>query len=635
MFMMGNKLSGSCAPLIKKAYKYEDTLWQQQRHRDGHLLRLWAEVFHVSAASGAVRWQQISEDLVPVNITCIQDQPECVFHITAYNSQVEKILDVRLIQPGTRLGQASECFVYWKDTATGDTWGLNFTSPLDAKQFRECCSPAFKLARRTTPPYSLRLNEPKKRVAAGKEGKRKPQSTPSSPRRSGYGPEELQCTCMTAEVLHRQRNGRVRYQATTLPSRIIRQDSGGTQSSYGSGQVEVKSAQGAHQRVQQSQAINYRAATSGAQYARTQYAQSGRREQTRSLDSQIYEQRRRLEQQQAAAAKRVAEKSATTGTDKSKSRSTDDVRRTVATGTEDLQVEVHTLKRTHPLQRQSAEEAQAARTSTTGTNTPTTAAQPRSQIKIQRPTSVPSWSYTLNDRGRSQRSMEARRRSLERSACVDLTDHSPPPEHYLSDTVAKCYATTPTPSSSDDEGKSHLTHRKIQKAMSATENGRPASPSTNRILHDYEQHLRSVLAKDHEETYSFQTFEVLLSQSMENLFYLMREVQSELDAIRKEKRLIKRGAQSDGDVPTSSKPYWARSYILPSRGTSMPPSSGHSTSDLYSALRKSSAPIFDTMSMDAGLPFFRPQSSIESTDSKLYRTSSEVRRQFLNRASSY
>ena len=40
---------------------------------------------------------------------------------------------------GTRIGQASECFVYWKDPSTSDTWGLNFTSPIDAKQFRECC----------------------------------------------------------------------------------------------------------------------------------------------------------------------------------------------------------------------------------------------------------------------------------------------------------------------------------------------------------------------------------------------------------------------------------------------------------------------------------------------------------------
>ena len=46
---------------------------------------------------------------------------------------------MRLVQPGTRIGQASECFVYWKDPSTSDTWGLNFTSPIDAKQFRECC----------------------------------------------------------------------------------------------------------------------------------------------------------------------------------------------------------------------------------------------------------------------------------------------------------------------------------------------------------------------------------------------------------------------------------------------------------------------------------------------------------------
>ena len=67
----------------------------------GKCCRLWAEVFHVSTSSaGTVRWQQISEDLVPVNISCIQDQPDYVFHITAYNSQVDKILDVRLTQPG-------------------------------------------------------------------------------------------------------------------------------------------------------------------------------------------------------------------------------------------------------------------------------------------------------------------------------------------------------------------------------------------------------------------------------------------------------------------------------------------------------------------------------------------------------
>ena len=52
----------------------------------------------------------------------------------------------KLILSGTRIGQASECFVYWKDPATNDTWGLNFTSAIDAKQFCECCvSNLFKL----------------------------------------------------------------------------------------------------------------------------------------------------------------------------------------------------------------------------------------------------------------------------------------------------------------------------------------------------------------------------------------------------------------------------------------------------------------------------------------------------------
>ena len=53
-----------------------------------------------SSGAGTVKWQQVSEDLVPVNISSIQDSPDGVYHITAYNSQVDKILDVRLVQPG-------------------------------------------------------------------------------------------------------------------------------------------------------------------------------------------------------------------------------------------------------------------------------------------------------------------------------------------------------------------------------------------------------------------------------------------------------------------------------------------------------------------------------------------------------
>ncbi len=109
-----------------------------------------------TSSSGSVKWSQVSEDLVPVNISCVQPTLEglaaaaahrqqqqqqssngtasapaggagaggaggagsaggassstggvsaaeqVVFHITAYNSQVEKILDVKLVQPGKK-----------------------------------------------------------------------------------------------------------------------------------------------------------------------------------------------------------------------------------------------------------------------------------------------------------------------------------------------------------------------------------------------------------------------------------------------------------------------------------------------------------------------------------------------------
>ena len=65
--------------------------------------RLWAEIFEVRVEDEEVCWAKVSDDVVPVNITCIQDVPETVFQITAYNRHVEKIFDVKLIQPGNAL----------------------------------------------------------------------------------------------------------------------------------------------------------------------------------------------------------------------------------------------------------------------------------------------------------------------------------------------------------------------------------------------------------------------------------------------------------------------------------------------------------------------------------------------------
>ena len=80
--------------------------------RSNQILRLWAEVFHVSASSGAVRWTQVSDDLVPIQVNYSAGK----FHVTAFNSRVDKVLDTWLT--ATRLGQASNCFVYWKDNVS-------------------------------------------------------------------------------------------------------------------------------------------------------------------------------------------------------------------------------------------------------------------------------------------------------------------------------------------------------------------------------------------------------------------------------------------------------------------------------------------------------------------------------------
>ncbi|XP_053211612.1 protein still life, isoform SIF type 1-like isoform X2 [Panonychus citri] len=837
---MGNKLSCSCAPLIKKAYQYEEQPYQQQRRRDGHLLRLWAEVFHVSAASGAIRWQQVTSDLVPVNITCIQDSPECIFQITAYNSQVEKILDVRLAQPGTRLGQASECFVYWKDVGTGDTWGLNFTSSDDAKQFRLLCSPSFKISRKASSSYSLRLNEPPSKRGAGgtatgpadkslSAGKRKPQSTPSSPSRRGYNTSELQCTCMAADTLHKQRNGRVRYTgSSTMPKSAFRHDatglttypsttsvhaaataagqqgrpvssggsrpasagqqhpqhhqqqqqhpsSGATSTTLTSGrshhlaqtadgrsiphsqqqqqqqhhqqphhhpqhpQQHSSSSQLAHQHHPQQQQQQQQHTSSipnnrNAQYSRAQYASSVRKEQTRSMDSTLYQ---------------YHDRSGGVGG---------------GHPNDGMMNMGHLRSNHHPMDThgglRSAEsgsmghmtgnghESGGTKMSSTGVNTITTSTSTsvgggsgRREINLlqrtlTRPNSVPAWNYSDDgitlmggvmgqhgtmrlsrredalERSRAYRSEVSRRRSLERTQCVDYTDQSPPSDHYLSDNAVRCYATTPTPSSSGDEGSASV--RKLLAKVDAvtrevaasggdmTVGGKRPSSPTIKLLQEYETHLRNALAKGCDaDTYSLNTFENILSQSMENVVSLMREVQNELDAIRREEQQYRSTEDPTAFIaphstPTSSgphhaplfgsmggshhslhhahhhhnqhlshhhssssihqlasasthhqpnqfpsrssslvnKPYWTRSYTLPSRGTSLPPPSlqGSSASDLCSVLKKSSVPhLLDTLSADAiGRPgglfpgSMVAQASFESTDSKAYLTSSEM-----------
>ena len=152
------------------------------------------------------------------------------YHVTAYNSRVDKVLDTWL--SATRLGQASNCFVYWKDSVSGDTWGLNFTSAADARAFRECIS-ASRDFRRAESSYSLRDGQQKtaERGRSTQQTARSAQSQPNSPSKRGL---QTQCTCdcMTSDALHKQRNGRIRY------STFTRQDSSGTtQSSKSDGSL--------------------------------------------------------------------------------------------------------------------------------------------------------------------------------------------------------------------------------------------------------------------------------------------------------------------------------------------------------------------------------------------------------------
>lgn len=162
-------------------------------------------------------------------------------------------------------------------------------------------------------------------------------------------------------------------------------------------------------------------------------------------------------------------------------------------------------------------------------------------------------------RDRTHRSLEGRRRSLERMQCVDLTDASPTVPVYEKD-------------GTDD---------------------RPSAAQ----LEEYERELRRRLlmgAGDSGQNDALETFETLLKESMDDVANLMREVQHELTLIRaEEKRYQSQSTQSLHRISSSN------------LGLTTGPRS----------------PVFDTMSIDGQLPFLPSFASSLANASSAYHNS--------------
>ena len=190
-----------------------------------------------------------------------------------------------------------------------------------------------------------------------------------------------------------------------------------------------------------------------------------------------------------------------------RSKSTEDVRRvaTTATTTDDLVTSSTTTAQTSDAFKRMLRDV-----TTTTTASPT-------DIHRDRPKSLSEMSSAQSmDRSRSHRSLEGRRRSLERSQCVDFTDASPPtPRHRLQE--------------KDD----------------------------STLLDEYETELRRRLAQQTSTTRedAIDVFESLLKESMDDVASLMREVQHELQQIRaEEKRFKSLSTQSLLQLSRSSAP---------------------------------------------------------------------------------
>ncbi|ENN80909.1 hypothetical protein YQE_02697, partial [Dendroctonus ponderosae] len=537
------------------------------------LPRLWAEVFYATAASeakGQFFWQQLSDDLVPVNITCIQDSPEYVFHITAYNSQVDRIVDVRMVQPGTRIGTANECFIYWRDPITNDTWGLNFTSSIDCKQFRECVFPAFKFSRKASSSYSLKLDPPTKHKL---KAKRKPLSTPASPSR---GPREPQCTCMTAEQMAKLRAQDPRYRgSSTLPraakisdtegkiataasSTSLYDNLGATQTSSLPG---TKSGHRNGSQTKQSRNVQSQSDSSGAapasagapQAPKTVTASVGTENDTETQGNQTESQSQTSDQQQSESVQ-VGEplaKATSSGKPSLKEKGHHMLSSAKSVDYSDMEMNRNREFRgghghnsvSNNIQSRKNKENGISLDSNTlkrmlkpmpSQESPVTSPEmsrkryhyhnhPGRHVNNSRHSDPEARGSSINSRFSGSRSSHEIGRGypgrglyleLERGAAGDF---SPPSDNVIFDN--QCYATTPSSSNGNsdmEQAAQHYGRRRLHRQNSSV-NSTPGSP-TSRLLLEYEMHLRNTLAKGMDaESYSLHTFEALLTQSMENL----------------------------------------------------------------------------------------------------------------------
>nr|XP_046920707.1 protein still life, isoform SIF type 1-like isoform X2 [Dermatophagoides farinae] len=606
--------------------------------RSNHILRLWAEVFHVSASSGAVRWNQVSDDLVPVTVSFINGR----YHITAFNSRVEKVLDCWL--QSNKLGQASSCFIYWKDNVSGDTWGLNFTSPADARAFRECIqSGTVQLQtgsgpKRAESSYSLRAaatgtgggnqdessthqstQQQQQQQPHGRQSKagsgahlttkyysnRTAISTPNSPskrrlqqqqveqlQQQAYGQQQQQqpqctCDCLTAEMLHKQRNGRIRY------ANFTRQDSGGTtQSSRSDGSLvrrqherQQQYYRSAHQRSIDEHYRNRVSTTPSQQLSRTlgpAASSSHRHSRVQPMESNQQSQRIQMTgsgHQQADNYPTSIQNGGYIQIQHQKA-IVHSSGKQIQQQQQDQQQSIQDQQQQQPSSRPQSQ-AQASQTQqlvstatttddlveTTGT-APTNISQQQQQKRTStRPKSLVSGtignSIDNNEtrRDRTHRSLEGRRRSLERMQCVDLTDSSP---------------TIPIRDNSNNRDLIDNDHR----------------PSAAQ-LEEYERELRRRLLHGGDSTGgtggtnndALETFETLLKESMDDVANLMREVQHELTLIRaEEKRYQSQSTQSLHRIASAANLYGG-------------------PGSLHGAGVRSPIPQFDTMSIDGQLPF--------------------------------
>ncbi|XP_071502544.1 protein still life, isoform SIF type 1-like [Diadema antillarum] len=122
---------------LEKARRYSPTSCSCSTSTIGRLL---AQVYSLFVDGEEQQWERVIDEVVRISVIVEQEEPKCIYRVTASDTELQGIIEAYITLPGTQLVRCTPTFVQWKDPEQGGAWGLNFVLEDEAEKFINLCS---------------------------------------------------------------------------------------------------------------------------------------------------------------------------------------------------------------------------------------------------------------------------------------------------------------------------------------------------------------------------------------------------------------------------------------------------------------------------------------------------------------